>query len=227
MKKLFLLIFLTSLIYSQAILHSPIEESIEKTPILIEAFIDLPDYEVKKVTLFFREKGEVKYVESPMFKIDMEYLGEIPANFVEIKGVEYFIVVDTYDMGFIGLPNVNPTSNPFRVEINKKKKFNKDKLLSEFNPKYTILSPEPDSEIIIEDMFISLSYFQMDNIDSKRTKVLINGEDVTNFVTFKYSHFIYYPDELSTGLKNVKVILIDDFGIEYNPIEWSFTAINK
>jgi len=98
MKKLFLLIFLTSLIYSQAILHSPIEESIEKTPILIEAFIDLPDYEVKKVTLFFREKGEVKYVESPMFKIDMEYLGEIPANFVEIKGVEYFIVVDTYDM---------------------------------------------------------------------------------------------------------------------------------
>ena len=67
----------------------------------------------------------------------------------------------------------------------------------------------------------------MDNIDSKRTKVLINGEDVTNFVTFKYSHFIYYPDELSTGLKNVKVILIDDFGIEYNPIEWSFTAISQ
>ena len=32
MKKIFLLIFLTSLIYSQAILHSPVEKSIEKTP---------------------------------------------------------------------------------------------------------------------------------------------------------------------------------------------------
>ena len=191
MKKLFLFIFLTSSIYSQAILHSPLEEAIEKTPILIEAFIDLPDYEIKKVTLFFREKGEVKYIESPMFKIDMEYLGEIPANFVQIKGLEYFIVVDTYDMGFIGLPNVNPTSNPFRVEINKKKKIADKKLLSEFNPNYTILSPSPDSEIIIEDIFISVSYFQMDNIDPNKTKVLINDKDVSKLVNFKYNHFVY------------------------------------
>ena len=171
MKKLFLSIFFTSLIYSQAILHSPVEEATEQTPILIETFIDLPDYEIKRVTLFFREKGEVKYIESPMFKIDIEYLGEIPANFVQMKGVEYFVVVDTYDMGFIGLPNVNPTSNPFSVEINKKKKINNAKLLSEFNPKYTILSPEPDSEIIDEDMFISISYFEMDNIDPEKTKI--------------------------------------------------------
>ena len=227
MKKLFLLIFLMSLVYSQAILHSPVEEGTEQTPILIEAFIDLPDYEIKKVTLFFREKGEVKYIESSMFRIDMEYLGEIPANFVQIRGVEYFLVVDTYDMGFIGLPNVNPTSNPFRVEINKKKKFDNNKLLSEFNPDYTILNPEPNSEVILEDMFISLSYFQMDNIDPKKTKILINNEDVTNRVNFRYNHFVYYPDELNTGLKNVKVVLVDDFGIEYNPIEWSFTVINK
>ena len=227
MKKLFLLIFLTSLIYSQAVLHSPLEEATEQTPILIEAFIDLPDYEVKKVTLFFREKGEVKYVESPMFKIDMEYLGEIPANFVQMKGVEYFIVVDTYDMGFIGLPNVNPTNNPFRIEINKKKKFDNNKLLSEFNPNYTILSPDPDSEIIIEDMFISVSYFQMDNIDPQKTKVLINNEDITDLVNFRYNHLVYYPTDLKTGMKNVKVILVDDFGIEYNPIEWSFNVINK
>ena len=227
MKKLFLSIFFTSLIYSQAILHSPVEEATEKTPILIETFIDLPDYEIKRVTLFFREKGEVKYVESPMFKIDIEYLGEIPANFVQMKGVEYFVVVDTYDMGFIGLPNINPTNNPFSVEINKKKKINNTKLLSEFNPKYTILSPEPESEIIDEDMFVSASYFEMDNIDSEKTKIFLNDEDVSEFVDFRYNHFVYYPEDFKIGVNNIKVILIDDFGIEYNPIEWSCTVVRE
>ena len=80
MQFFFIISCFISIVYSQAILHSPIEEAVEKTPILIEAFIDLPDYEIKKVTLFFRKKGEVKYLESPMFKIDAEFLGEIPID---------------------------------------------------------------------------------------------------------------------------------------------------
>ena len=163
MRRLFLFILISS-IYSQAILHAPIEQSTEQNPILIEAFIDLPDSEIKRVTLFFREKGEVKYLESPMFKIDMEYLGEIPGNFVQTRGVEYFLVVDTYEMGFLGLPNISPTDNPFRVEVKKKKVYDSQKILSEFNPDYTILSPGPDSRVIDEDVMISVSYFRMDNI---------------------------------------------------------------
>ena len=51
MQKIFLFLLL-SLTYSQSILHSPIENAIEKNPILVEAFINIPDYEVKKVSLF-------------------------------------------------------------------------------------------------------------------------------------------------------------------------------
>ena len=226
MGRLFLFILISS-IYSQAILHAPIEESTEGNPILIEAFIDLPDSEIKKVTLFFREKGEVKYLESSMFKIDMEYLGEIPANFVQSRGVEYFLVVDTYEMGFLGLPNISPTDNPFRVEVKKKKVYDSQKILSEFNPDYTILSPAPDSKVIDEDIMISISYFRMDNIDNSKTKIIINNEDVSNFVEFSDNHFIYYPESISTGVKNIEVILIDDFGIEYNSIKWSFEVIKE
>ena len=46
-----------SFIFSQSILHIPIEESTENNPILIEAFIDLPEYEIKKVSLFFRKNN--------------------------------------------------------------------------------------------------------------------------------------------------------------------------
>ena len=208
-------------------LNSPVDESIEKNPILVEAFINIPDYEVKKVSLFFRKKGELKYIEAPMFKIDLEYLGEIPGNFVGIAGIEYFIVVDTYDMGMIGLPNVNPTDNPFRVDVEKKKIIYTKKRVKELDPKYTILNPEPGIEVIDDEMMLSLSYFQMDNIDPSETKIFVNNIDVSDRVDFRDSYFVYYPQNIVYGPQNVKVILIDDFGVEYNPIEWSFAIIKQ
>lgn len=226
MQKIFLFLLL-SLTYSQSILHSPVDESIEKNPILVEAFVNIPDYEVKKVSLFFRKKGELKYIETPMFKIDLEYLGEIPGNFVGIAGIEYFIVVDTYDMGMIALPNVNPTDNPFRVDIEKKKIIYTKKRVKELEPKYTILNPEPGTEVIDDEMMLSLSYFQMDNIDPSETKIFINNIDVSDKVDFRDSYFVYYPENIIYGIQNVKVILIDDFGVEYNPIEWSFSIIRQ
>ena len=151
--KIFLFLLVSS-IFSQAILHFPIEESTEKTPILVEAFIDLPDYEIKSITLFYRLQGEIKYVETPMFKIDTEYLGEIPSSFSGMRGVEYFLIVDTYTMGFLALPNIDPTNNPFRININKKRQYLSDMTISDFDPTFTILSPEPNSEVIDKDVMI-------------------------------------------------------------------------
>ena len=76
---------------------------------------------LKKLACFFEKKGDVKYIELPMFKIDVQYLGEIPPNFVTLKGLEYFIIVDTYNMGFVGLPNIDPPNNPFLILGNKKR----------------------------------------------------------------------------------------------------------
>ena len=216
-----------SFIFSQSILHIPIEESTENNPVLIEAFIDLPEYEIKKVSLFFRKKGDVKYIELPMFKIDVQYLGEIPPNFVTLNGLEYFIIVDTYNMGFIGLPNIDPPNNPFLILGNEKREISSNYLLDELNANYTILSPEPDSRVIDEDVMISISYFEMDNIDIEKVRVYHNEVDVSKFVEFRYNHFVFYPEGDIIGLNNVEVILVDDFQIEYNPIRWSFTAISE
>ena len=179
-----------SFIFSQSILHIPIEECTEGNPVLIEAFIDLPEYEIKKVSLFFRKKGDVKYIELPMFKIDVQYLGEIPPNFVTLDGLEYFIIVDTYNMGFIGLPNIDPPNNPFLILGNKKREISSNYLLDELNANYTILSPEPDSRVIDEDVMISVSYFEMDNIDIEKVRVYHNEVDVSNLVEFRYNHFV-------------------------------------
>ncbi|MAV64210.1 MAG: hypothetical protein CMG00_03345 [Candidatus Marinimicrobia bacterium] len=225
--KIFIFFLLVSTLCSQAILHVPIEESIEKTPILIEAFIDLPDYEIKNVTLYFRSKGEIKYLESTMFKIDSEYLGEIPASFVEKKGLEYFLVVDTYNMGFIGLPNIAPTDNPFRILVNEKKFEDVDLFLSEFDAKYTILNPEQNSEVVLEDLVVSVSYFDMENIDNFKTNVLINNVDVSSMVDFRNNYFVYYPENITEGNKIVEVTLIDDFGVKYNPIKWEFDVVSE
>ena len=226
MYKIFILISFSA-VFSQSILHVPIEECTEDNPVLIEAFIDLPDYEIKKVSLFFRAKGDIKYIESPMFKIDVQYLGEIPPNFVTLNGIEYFIIVDTYNMGFIGLPNIDPPNNPFLILGNKKKEISYSYLLDELNANYTILSPDPNSRILEDDVMISVSYFEMDNIDTEKVRVYLNDVDVSSEVEFRYNHFVYYPNQDIKGVNNVEVILVDDFQVEYNPIRWTFTAISE
>ena len=129
---------------------------------------------VKDNYIMNRLKGEIKYIETPMYKIDTEYLGEIPSSFSTMVGVEYFLIVDTYTMGFLGLPNIDPPNNPFRINVNKKKEYLSNLTISEFDPTYAILSPDPDTEVVDTDLMVSLSYFQMSNIDNSKIKVFLN-----------------------------------------------------
>ena len=41
---------------------------------------------------------------------------------------------------------------------------------------------------------ISVSYFEMDNIDIEKVRVYHNEVDVSNLVEFRYNHFVFYPE---------------------------------
>ena len=41
-------------------------------------------------------------------------------------------------------------------------------------PQYTILFPEENSNVIAEDVLVSLSYFMMEDVNSSKTKIYIN-----------------------------------------------------
>ena len=58
-----------SFIFSQSILHIPIEECTESNPVLIEAFIDLPEYEIKKLAYFFEKKAMLSILSCQCLKL--------------------------------------------------------------------------------------------------------------------------------------------------------------
>ena len=53
----------------------------------------MQEIKLASMLVYMTDTDEVKYVETPMFKIDTEYLGEIPASFVQMRGIEYFLIM--------------------------------------------------------------------------------------------------------------------------------------
>ena len=87
-------------------------------------------------------------------------------------------------------------NNPILVKINKIDDTGK-KSKSKFsdNGDIQILSPLQNSRVLNEDLFISLSYFKLKNINKDETRVFLNNRDITAKITFYDNYFIYKPDK--------------------------------
>ncbi len=230
LKNLISIAFLFSLLLSQKIIHNPIQniqtgESIEIEASIIGLANTNQNY---SVTLFYRSYGQQTYFKAEMIMFGGQYKYTIPNTFVNNKDLEYFIVLALSDGGFFAYPEDNPHNNPILVKSQHKSNLNIGKTISVvMQPEYQNLSPDENSNIEIDDLLISLSYFKMDDVDENLTKILINEDDYTKEATMRSSHFILIPrDNLPDGLNTVTVLFYTKSGLQYNPITWSFNIFS-
>jgi hypothetical protein len=228
-KKIIFIAFLLSLLTSQTIIHDPIYILQPGKSLDIEASIIgyLGPQSDATVTLFYRSYSQQTFFNSRMTYINGKYKFSIPASF--IKGaIEYYIILEIKDGRMYAFPANDPMDNP--VLVKSKDYDNSSKDISSMGvliPKYEILSPEPDSYILSEELFISLSYFKMDDIDEQSTRIYINNVDYTDLTNFKSSHLILIPDQsLPAGEYEAKVVFKNKVGLAYQPIFWKFNIIS-
>ena len=72
--------------------------------------------EFKTVLLFFRRAGQANYDSLEIDITEEVYKGEIPADFVTPRGVEYYLAFDDGQTGFT-IPAEMPESNPIEVTV--------------------------------------------------------------------------------------------------------------
>ena len=227
-KKYIPVIFITSFLLSQSIIHSPITTLEPGKPFNVEASIIglTQDQSDLKMTLFYRSSSQQTYFNSSMTYINGSYRYSIPASFVN-RSIEYFILLEIENGGVIGFPQNDPKENPIIAISNSSKQYNvnQNPLLY---PQYTILFPEENSNVIAEDVLISLSYFMMDDVNSSKTKIYINNIDYTADANIQENHFILIPNNsLESGSNTIKVVLTNNFGSQYKPIVWTFNVIGE
>tara|TARA_B100002052_G_scaffold47659_1_gene40597 strand:+ start:2807 stop:5968 length:3162 start_codon:yes stop_codon:yes gene_type:complete len=232
-KKLILIIFATSFLISQSIIHNPINNIQEGGSLEIEAsMVGVSPLDRLAFTIFFKTSNQRSYVYADMKYQNGVYKFIIPNSFINNNPIEYYIVSEIDGKGFYAYPEVDPEENPILVKPDKSNNFSSSSFLAEdsglLKPNYQILSPEQNSNILFEDLLISLSYFKMEDIDPDYTKIYVNDIDYTQDATIKLSHFSIIPiEEWPAGEYDIRVQFRSVSGLDYEPILWSFSIISE
>ncbi len=227
-KKIIPIVFLLSLLASQTIIHNPIYTLEPGKAFNVEASMIgyLGSQSDVTATLFYRSYGQETFFNDKMVYLNGQYKFSVPASFVK-GSIEYYIILEIKDGGVYGFPANDPEENPILVE-SKNSNYSFNTSSGVLIPKYEILSPEPNHNILFEELLISLSYFKMDDIDHGSTKIYINNIDYTDLANIKSSHMILIPEKpLSIGEYEIKIIFKNKAGIDYKPILWTFNIISE
>ena len=181
--------------------------------------------------LFFRDKGEMSYQEVEMVFEAGKWVGVIPAHRVTIKGIEYVTILKTSTGGKIALPlKDDPFEAPLLIRVGpdmaiKKKNQTSDKVGDYAIADVLILSPEDGSINRPDEIVISASLFNAPNVDQKDFQIFIDDKDYTDQTIISGDVLSLVPDEeIQFGFHNISLRLKTTYGIDIEPIQWSFSV---
>ena len=224
----FFIFFLSfNFIMGQSIYHNPIESVDYGNSIEIEVFTDLQGSVINNYTLFYRNIDQSEYFRLELISDDGIYFKSIiPDDFITSDYIEYYIELNT-NLNFNYIPNIDPEFSPIQIKINYEK--NNQEFSDEiiFSDNFNILYPQPNAIIASEDLVVSCSYYDLDDIDFESIKVFINDIDFTSNTLIKEKYFILKPPNLSSGFNTIQVTMNSLSGKSFNPIIWSFTINEK
>ena len=181
--------------------------------------------------LFFRDKGEMSYQEVEMLFEAGKWVGVIPAHRVTIKGIEYVTILKTSTGGKIALPlKDDPFEAPLLIRVGpdmaiKKKNQTSDKVGDYAIADVLILSPEDGSINRPDEIVISASLFNAPNVDQKDFQIFIDDKDYTDQTIISGDVLSLVPEEeIQFGFHNISLRLKTTYGIDIEPIQWSFSV---
>ena len=181
--------------------------------------------------LFFRDKGEMSYQEVEMVFEAGKWVGVIPAHRVTIKGIEYVTILKTSTGGKIALPlKDDPFESPLLIRVGpdmaiKKKNQTSDKVGDYAIADVLILSPEDGSINRPDEIVISASLFNAPNVDQKDFQIFIDDKDYTDQTIISGDVLSLVPEEeIQFGFHNISLRLKTTYGIDIEPIQWSFSV---
>ena len=219
--------FILGFTFPQIVDHQPQKDIFVNTPLNLEIYCDYPDENIISFNIFYRTNKEQVYMMDQLNKLSMNNFGfTISPEFINNQYVEYYFLLETSNDIFVSLPEISPNENPYRVRVENLVNDN-NSTLSYLNANYNIISPQNNEKILDEELIISLSYFKMERLDLEATRVYIDDIDFTSKAIIRNSNIILIPNKkLSSGKHSVKINLVSNDGINYNPITWSFYVLS-
>ncbi|MCF6270769.1 MAG: hypothetical protein L3J41_13725 [Melioribacteraceae bacterium] len=159
---------------------------------------------------------------------EMEILGDIAVYQIAGEDVSapiltYYLIIEMKDGNSETYPlGVPEAAQPIDLTVSSK---------SEKDEEVLILSPSSNETLSLSELFISISMVKAsDNVDISKTKIILNGEDVTSNVLFAGELLLYYPQNfegsLESGKQSLEIEVYDKDGTLYHTMKRDFVTVD-
>ncbi|MFA6456470.1 MAG: hypothetical protein WCW40_06565 [Bacteroidota bacterium] len=177
--------------------------------------------ELSRIVLYYRQFGQSEYRTQEMQIMRDSAVAEIPSSDVMPPFIEVYIMATTQDGVAETYPFENPQVNPARITVDAPEKSQTEVI---------ILSPEEGEQVKEGETYISISFVYADTtIDKSKTKIMLNGIDLSSSMVIYDDLLIVPPDVIPAGaLKggaNLSVQTYDVNGNEVSSMRRGFTVL--
>lgn len=175
--------------------------------------------DVSSIYLAYKPFGETDFIKLEMMVAGNTATVTIPEKVVVPPYLEYYFVIELRDGTSQTYPlGVESGVSPLQVAVGS---------FSEKDKEIIFLSPVRGEVLTPEDMLISISFMKApSNVDPAKTKIFIDGQDVSQYAVFTGDLVILtadnLPEAMSFGSKVVKIEVYDNSGALYHTISHSF-----
>ena len=224
-----LIIFLFSFSFSKIIDHQVPQAIFYNSPLDLKVYTDYNPEEIVQLNLYYRTGSSGMYMMGTFTALSNDYYSyRVPAEFLKENYIEYYILLESTSGEFQSIPENDPHDVPISLRIPDEMRIDDSFFLDEssgIKSDYNIISPQPEQSILMEDLFVALSYFRMKSIDSQSIQVFIDNINMTNRADIRETNLTLVPPEIKSGFHDIKIILTDMDGTVYDPIKWRFFII--
>jgi len=158
---------------------------------------------------------------------DMEIVGntatyKIPGKDISAPLLSYYLIIRLSNGGRETYPQGVPDfAKPIDLTVNNR---------TEKDNEILILSPAEGETVSLSDLFISVSLVKVpDIVDVSKTKIILNGEDISSKVMFAGDLLLFYPDNfpgtVKSGPQKIEIEVYDKEGNLYHSVMRGFNAI--
>ncbi|MCF6238781.1 MAG: hypothetical protein L3J79_08235, partial [Candidatus Marinimicrobia bacterium] len=144
--KLLTLFSIMASAYAYEIFHEPPEKFLQGVPSQLEVLTPYYLDQVDFVHLYLKAGGQSTYQELNFYELEGAWFCDIPAAFMNVDTLSYYIIASFGPAGFAALPAIDPEIFPFKVPLlkfrSKGKKF-KPELVQEVIVDYQVTPWKP------------------------------------------------------------------------------------
>jgi hypothetical protein len=186
----------------------------------LEVLLNNPGVQVYDMYLFYRQPGSSSYQKVAMENEGFLYYASLNTADVTTGRIEYYIGYEG-ELGKTGtLPEISAQTNPYVMLVAPAAV-----VMQNDQVEITILSPDADETVSADELVIAAYLMGVgSDFDFSRSKLLIDGNNVTSMVEFADGVITFSPRGIRSGPHNIEINLYDAQDNMIGRKEWSFKA---